>query len=45
MFDTPYLVNWMKNLLEVLWDKNIHNVLVVMDNAEHHKVFPREHRR
>jgi len=40
MFDTKYVVNWMVKLLEALEKRNIHNAVIVMDNAKYHKTLP-----
>ena len=40
MFVTEYFVDWMKKLLEVLSRMDIHNTVIVVDNAKYHKTLP-----
>jgi transposase len=40
MFVTEYFVGWMKKLLDVLSLLDIHNAVIVMDNAKYHKTLP-----
>eukprot|EP00049_Salpingoeca_infusionum_P003784 m.70817 g.70817 ORF g.70817 m.70817 type:complete len:604 (+) comp12270_c0_seq1:27-1838(+) len=42
MFDTQYFVEWMHKLLASLEQRNIHNTIIVMDNAAYHKTKPKD---
>ena len=37
MFDHEYFVGWMKKLLLSLKERNISNLIIIMDNAKYHK--------
>ena len=40
MFDSTYLIAWIKNLLDSLATINVQNAVIVMDDAKYHKSIP-----